>query len=106
MNAKMPNSSTIMDQKWLRDLATALATIDRAEDAERFLEEICTPAERRNLVLRWKLMQMLRDGIPQRKIAERLGISLCKITRGSKILKDSGTITSQLLNYERKGNPR
>jgi TrpR family trp operon transcriptional repressor len=33
-------------------------------------------------------MKDLHDGKTQREIANDLGISLCKITRGSKILKD------------------
>jgi TrpR family trp operon transcriptional repressor len=47
-----------------------------------------TPAELENLELRWQLLRLLAGGVPQREIASRLGISLCKITRGSRILKD------------------
>ena len=32
-------------------------------------------------------MKLLHDGMSQRKIADRLGLSLCKITRGSRELK-------------------
>jgi TrpR family trp operon transcriptional repressor len=51
------------------------------------LEEILTPAELHDLALRWRLLQQLHAGDPQRRIAEELRISLCKITRGSRILK-------------------
>ena len=63
----------------------------------RFLEEILTPAERKDLALRWELMRMLMDGISQRQIAEELGVSLCKITRGAKILKQNDSISKQHL---------
>jgi TrpR family trp operon transcriptional repressor len=33
----------------------------------------------------------------QRKIADELGISLCKITRGSKILKNRKSVTVRML---------
>jgi TrpR family trp operon transcriptional repressor len=42
-------------------------------------------------------MKMLKAGIPQRKIASELGISLCKITRGAKVLKDPGAVANQYI---------
>jgi TrpR family trp operon transcriptional repressor len=47
-------------------------------------------------------MERLDDGMSQRDVAEALGISLCKITRGAKILKDPDAITPRLI----KGRPR
>jgi TrpR family trp operon transcriptional repressor len=73
---------------------------DRA-DMERFLGEVLTPAELRDLSLRWELMRKLSQGISQRQIAAELGISLCKITRGAKILKDVQSISRKFL-AERK----
>lgn len=63
----------------------------------RFFAEIFTETERRDLSLRWKLMQQLRQGLPQREIAANLGISLCKITRGAKLVNNSKSATSRLL---------
>jgi len=69
-----------------------------------FFDEIFTGRERNDLALRWKLMQRLADGVPQRKIAAELGISLCKITRGAKVLKIPGSVSKRLLTEkERKG---
>ena len=42
-------------------------------------------------------MQLLHKGLPQRDIAEQLGISLCKITRGAKILKQNDSISRKML---------
>lgn len=66
-----------------------------------FLEEVLTPAERRDLGLRWELMWQLKKGIPQRQIAKNLGISLCKITRGAKILKQDNCISKEYLDTGR-----
>ena len=63
----------------------------------RFFTEIFTDAERRDLSKRWELMQQLEQGVPQREIASRLGISLCKITRGAKIVKNNRSVTSRIL---------
>jgi TrpR family trp operon transcriptional repressor len=69
---------------------------DRA-DMERFLGEVLTPAELHDLALRWELMNKLSQGDSQRQIASELGISLCKITRGAKILKDGQSISRKFL---------
>lgn len=63
----------------------------------RFLEEILTPAERKDLALRWELMRRLIEGDAQRQIAEDLGVSLCKITRGARILKQADSVSKHNL---------
>jgi len=65
---------------------------------EQFLREILTPTELRDLALRWELMRRLSEGVAQRQIAGEMGISLCKITRGAKILKKGNSITRNLLS--------
>lgn len=62
-----------------------------------FFREIFTKGERKDVELRWKLMGMLMDGVPQRKIASELGISLCKITRGAKVLKAKDSVSRRML---------
>ncbi len=66
----------------------------------RFFREIFTKKEIEDLSLRWELMQQLQQGYPQREIASRLGISLCKITRGAKIIKNSRSVSSGLLRVK------
>lgn len=70
----------------LRELAAALSRLDEAELAEVF-HALLTPPEREKIALRWKLVCLLEKGVTQRAIATQLGISLCKITRGSHELK-------------------
>lgn len=71
----------------MKEVARILNRIHSEEMIERFLNELLTPAERKRLLLRWKLVKMLHEGKSQRAIAKSLGISLCKITRGSRELK-------------------
>lgn len=59
--------------------------------------EIFTEKELSDLVLRWELMKGLHRGETQRSIAARHGISLCKITRGSRLLKDPNSVINRLL---------
>lgn len=78
-------------------LARAMASIKTSSAAERFLRELLTPGELHDIVLRWQLMEQLAAGSTQRSIAERLGISLCKITRGARLLKNKDSVVSRLV---------
>jgi TrpR family trp operon transcriptional repressor len=80
------------------ELMQIFAELDNVEDVEQFCKEILSTKELGDLSLRWELLKELHQGIPQRTIAANHGISLCKITRGSKILKDKGSITLKLLD--------
>ena len=78
-------------------LAAVFCEIDDIASMKRFLAEIFTPAEIDDFVLRWRLMELLHKGLTQREISSRLGISLCKITRGSKVLKTRDSVTAEML---------
>ncbi|NLO92327.1 MAG: transcriptional regulator [Elusimicrobia bacterium] len=79
------------------EIVAALRGFSTDEAAHRFFGELLTPAEIENFALRWRLLKMLDGGVPQRQIAARLGISLCKITRGSRILKKRDSRIKQTL---------
>lgn len=87
-----------LDVEALQDLTTKMAGITDPVTMHRLLEELLTPTECRDLSLRWRLLEHLKLGVPQRRIAKDLGISLCKITRGSSVLKKSGSICAKLLS--------
>jgi TrpR family transcriptional regulator, trp operon repressor len=78
-------------------LIDVFCRIGESETMKKFFTEIFTPAEIDDFVLRWRLMEMLHNGVQQREIAAELGISLCKITRGSKILRTGNSITERIL---------
>ena len=86
-----------IDAKAFAAVTDVLASLTSGEDMRQFLKELLTPAEIRDITLRWRLLERLTEGVPQRKIAEELKISLCKITRGSKILKQKGAVTACVL---------
>jgi TrpR family trp operon transcriptional repressor len=82
-------------------LAAALVSISDLKEMEMFLEELLTPGELCDITLRWRLLELLSQGVSQRKIAEDLQISLCKITRGSRILKNKNAVSSKILRQAR-----
>jgi TrpR family trp operon transcriptional repressor len=74
-----------------------LASLSSPDEVQVFLQEILTANERRDIALRWHLLELLDAGMTQRKIAEMLGISLCKITRGSKLLRNKKSVAGRKL---------
>ena len=80
------------------DLIKIFASTTDVNDMQKLLEEMLTPNELKDLRLRWNLMKDLYKGLPQREIAASYGISLCKITRGSKILKQKDSYCKKLLS--------
>jgi len=57
------------------------------KEAEILLKDILTPQELDSIAERWELIQMLAEGVSQREVADKLGISISKITRGSRMLQ-------------------
>jgi TrpR family trp operon transcriptional repressor len=80
-----------------KTLTQALCKIKDEKKMSVFLEEILTPAENEMIPKRWELMLRLKNGETHRKIAADLKMSLCKITRGNKFLKDKNSVINSLL---------
>ena len=78
--------------KPLEDLAKILNKLDNPKEITQLLEELLTTKEIKRLSLRLELLKKLSHGKTQREIAKSLQVSLCKITRGSKILKNKQSI--------------
>ena len=85
----------------IKDISRVLAATEDARLIEKFLRSLLTENEIGELSSRWELVKMLDDGASQRKIAEKLGISLCKITRGSKELKKSPYAFKHMIDLHR-----
>lgn len=86
----------------IRDLAQILAETEDAVLIEDFLVSILTPYEIKEVSSRWELVKMLERGDSQRHIAQELGMSLCKITRGSKELKKENSAFKRVINRRKK----
>jgi TrpR family trp operon transcriptional repressor len=84
----------------LGEMSRALAGADPSL-IEDFLYSLFTPSEADEIAKRWALVKRIAEGIPQRDIAKELGLSLCKITRGSRELKKEGSSFRRML--ERAG---
>jgi Trp operon repressor len=72
----------------LKDLAMLFASVRSPREAEMLLGDIATSAERAAFAERWQLIQLLASGMTQRDVARKLGLSISKVTRGSKALQE------------------
>ncbi|MGL4370026.1 MAG: Trp family transcriptional regulator [Spirochaetota bacterium] len=84
------------------EMIETLCEVNDAREMKQLLTELLTDAELQDLILRWTLLRQLAEGVHQREIAKNLGISLCKITRGAKILKDEKSMLYSILKGAKK----
>lgn len=64
-----------------RNLLDALLSLQTVEEAARFLRDLCTRQEIRDLGQRWEVAQLLNQDLTYRQVAERTGVSTATITR-------------------------
>ncbi|MBT6691758.1 helix-turn-helix domain-containing protein [Candidatus Parcubacteria bacterium] len=73
--------------KYFKNLAQYLAKKKKPQDMERFLQAILTPQELDAIPKRLEIISLLKRGVTQREIAEKLGLGIATVTRGSRELK-------------------
>ncbi len=73
--------------KHRKELYRLFAAVSTEEEAQMLLQDILTPQELESVAERWQLIRELAKGTPQRMIAEKLQLSISKITRGSRMLQ-------------------
>lgn len=97
----MENNPQPVDRS-AEEISQALAHTYDAFLIEEFLLSILTPSEVENIAARWELVKLLDQGMSQRRIAEHLGLSLCKITRGSRELKKEDSAFGKMIQTYRQ----
>lgn len=85
----MPDAA--VEDRWMtdatRDLAAAVATLRDADEALRFLRDLCTVNELRELAARWEVARLLDEGVSYHDISERTGASSATISRVNQWLR-------------------
>ena len=59
----------------------ALLRLETREEAERFLRDLCTLGELRDMGQRWAVVRLLDEGLHYAEISKRTGASTATITR-------------------------
>ena len=86
----------------LKEISKLVKNIYTEAEIEAFFKELLTESEIETLSKRWRILEMLNQGFTQREIAKELQVSLCKVTRGAKIMKDEKSILAKYLKMENK----
>ena len=81
----------------IQEISKTIKKLSSDKEIYNFLLEILTVSEVETLSKRWRILKMLNEGLTQRKIAQELKVSLCKVTRGSKILKNKQSVIAKNL---------
>jgi TrpR family transcriptional regulator, trp operon repressor len=87
-----------------RDLYRLFASIESPEEAKLLLEDILTPQELESVAERWQEIQLLAKGMTQRDVAKKLGVSISKVTRGSRMLQFGSGGFAHFLKKLKKGS--
>jgi len=76
-----------MNKKYFRDLIDILLLCKTKEELSDFLFGLLTENELNEIPARVQIIKMLKMGIPQREISQKLGVGIATITRGAKELR-------------------
>lgn len=71
----------------LNSLIKTLLQIKTEDEMNDFLHGILTPKELLELPTRLEIVKMLKSGVAQHAISEKLGVGVATVTRGSKELQ-------------------
>jgi TrpR family trp operon transcriptional repressor len=75
--------------KYLESLVNHLLAQNSSEAMEKTLRDLLTAGELSDVANRLQIIEMLQQGVPQRQIADKLGVGIATVTRGSHHLKRS-----------------
>ena len=70
-----------------RSLSEALCCLNTPEEVRLFLEDLCTPAEIEAMVDRWRVAQLLDQGMTYRDIRDLTQVSVTTIGRVARFLE-------------------
>lgn len=70
-----------------RTLSEALISLESPREVREFLEDLCTPAELEAMVDRWRVAQLLDQGLSYREIREQTKVSVTTIGRVARFIE-------------------
>ena len=94
------NNEAVVEQT-IRELCYILKKSEDENFIYDFFNCLFTPPELKDFANRWILVKELDKGTTQREIARKYGMSLCKITRGSRELAKAESAFRKILNFQK-----
>ncbi len=83
----------------------ALLRLETRAEAERFLRDLCTLGELRDMGQRWAIVRMLDQGLHYAEISKRTGASTATITRIASWLHHGEGGYQMMLDKLKAGSP-
>lgn len=71
----------VLNSKEMKELFKAIANLKTGQECKRFLRDLCTIAELKEMSERWQVAKQVKKGLPYRNIAKKTGVSTATITR-------------------------
>lgn len=85
----MNTSHNNNEQQYRQELLEHLLSASDARSLEGLLSNLLTPSEMSEICKRLQIFKLLAAGLPQRQIAEQLGVGIATVTRGSRAMKQN-----------------
>ncbi len=73
--------------KFPRDLLAVLAALDEPTAIDKLLADLLSASEVGSVRERWLIVKLLAKGESQRRVRDRVGVSVATVSRGSKQLQ-------------------
>ena len=71
----------VMNNKEMKELFKAIASLKTTDESKKFFRDLCTLAELKAMSERWQVARKIQEGVSYRKIAKKTGSSTATITR-------------------------
>ncbi|HEV8688052.1 MAG TPA: YerC/YecD family TrpR-related protein [Gaiellaceae bacterium] len=80
-----PSHAWVTDE--IEELSEAIAGLRSVAETESFLRDLCTIGELEAMAHRWRVAQLLDQGLPYHEISRRTGASTTTVTRVAQWLR-------------------
>jgi TrpR-related protein YerC/YecD len=71
----------------IQELLETILRLGSLEEAERFFRDLCTMRELEAMSQRWRVVQLLDQGLPYHEVSRRTGASTTTVTRVAQWLR-------------------
>jgi TrpR-related protein YerC/YecD len=110
MNQERTAAAASPEDRWITgeitELAAAMTHLRDSDEALRFLRDLCTITELRELGQRWHVARLLDAGVSYHEISERTGASSATISRVGQWLRYGRDGYRLMIDRERRGARR
>lgn len=70
-----------LNNKSAKELFKAVTALKTEQECKKFMRDLCTLAELKEMAERWQVAKQVKKGLPYRNISKTTGVSTATITR-------------------------